>query len=110
MHNACNVTENIQGHHSDPEFMGGDPNQKLTMMGAGDHAALHADLNDFLEAATWMTLVFQCDHPQKNSAEDIQSNFPLHERQAAMADFLFRNMARSIQKPRLDFFKQHQSK
>ena len=36
--------EKTQEHHSDPKFLGGDPNQPTTTMGESLHRALHSDL------------------------------------------------------------------
>ncbi|WLH84757.1 hypothetical protein [Pseudomonas sp. FP2338] len=40
------------GHHSDPKFMGGKHNQKLTKLTDTDHKQLHRDMNDFLVGKT----------------------------------------------------------
>ena len=38
----------LEGHHSHPKFMGGDPSQPLTYMPGGQHTALHQELYQFL--------------------------------------------------------------
>ncbi len=40
--------EATQEHHSDPKFLGGNPNQPTTTMPKCEHIQLHLDLNEFL--------------------------------------------------------------
>lgn len=51
-------------HHSDPKFMGGKKNQKLTMPDEVDHRQLHKEINDFLVEKTKLSMVvlFTCDN------------------------------------------------
>lgn len=99
----------IEGHHSDPVFMGGDPNQELTPMdkdlhrGAGE--SLHNDLNNFLreqtdEAGNHM-------RPQRdNSGLKIRDNFNREQRLDALADF-YKQFGGKYPDAARDFFKQH---
>ena len=78
--------EKLHRHHSDPMFMGGNPNQPLTDIGESRHRQLHRELNDFLfeqqnAAGNHM-------RPQSNnSGLDIQNNFSPQQRQNAMRQF-----------------------
>jgi len=42
--------ESDHGHHSDPKFLGGDPDQPLTNIAAKDHRNLHRDMGQFYDA------------------------------------------------------------
>ena len=100
VHNA-----RCHGHHSDPKFMGGDPNQKLTKMPPSKHRELHKDLNDHLRNQTDK----HGNHmrPQRNnSKERIQDNFSRADRLDAMADFYQQNRGAYPDAAR-DFFNQH---
>ncbi len=93
------------GHHTDPKFMGGDPNQKLTKMPVDQHQQLHKDLNEHL--------VNQTDafgnhmRPQRgNPGAAIRRNFTDNQRRNAMADFYRINEAKYPEAAK-DFFKMH---
>jgi hypothetical protein len=75
-----------EGHHSDAGFMGGDPNQKLTVMEESEHDILHSMLNDHLEE--YADDMGNTMRPgSTNNAEQIQLNFTREERLQAMGDF-----------------------
>jgi RHS repeat-associated protein len=93
------------GHHSDPKFMGGNKNQKLTDLSPATHKKLHKDLNDFL--------VKQKDamgnhmRPQRgNSGARIRGNFTRAERLDALAGFYRQSRVKYPDAAR-DFFSQH---
>jgi hypothetical protein len=60
--------------HSDPMFLGGDPDQDLTDIPTPDHQDLHSQLNEFLEGETDE---FGNDMSPRNgnSGKDIRGNF-----------------------------------
>jgi RHS repeat-associated protein len=94
-------------HHSDPKFLGGNPNQKLTKIKTPDHKQLHKDLNKQLDTKvdpnTGRTMM-----PKKgNKGADIQTAFSRTDRLQALADF-YKSPTGSIYKGAArDFFKQH---
>ena len=99
----------IEQHHSDPLFMGGNHTQKTTPMlkdahrGAGD--SLHSDLNAFLRGKT--DGAGNHMRPQRgNSGNNIQNNFTLEERRAAMAEF-YKQFGNKYPDAARDFFGQH---
>lgn len=104
--NDCSTVD-AQGHHSDPEFMGGDPDQPLTNMSPEDHADLHSDLNEHLsnyydENGNTMA------PSSTNSGPNIQENFTREERLSALADFYGDpEIAASYPDAAADFFAQH---
>jgi len=109
---GCTVAARNPGgthrHHSDPKFMGGNPNQKLTEMPADQHRQLHRDLNDHL--------VRQTDdfgnhmRPQRgNPGQRIQDNFTPDQRRDAMSDFYRQNQHKYPDAAK-DFFNQHPSR
>lgn len=96
------------GHHSDPKFMGGKKNQKLTSLDEVDHRQLHKDMNDFLVGKT---KVIDGDivhmRPQRgNSGAKIQDNFTRQERLDALAEF-YEGSGAKYKDVVEDFFKQH---
>jgi hypothetical protein len=94
-------------HHSDPEFMGGDPNQDTTTMEATDHDELHSEMYDHLE--DYVDGSGNNMRPAAgNSARDIQRNFTLDERLGALADFYnSANVQARWSEAANDFFTQH---
>jgi hypothetical protein len=95
----------MEGHHSDPKFLGGDPRQPKTQIPRGGHRQLHKDLNDHLHE--------QADNagnhmrPQRgNSGAQIRENFSLDQRRQALADFYRQNRGR-YEEAADDFFRQH---
>ena len=93
------------GHHSDPKFLGGDPDQKLTTMWDPDHIELHRDMNDFL--ANKLDARGNHMRPQKgNSGRDIRNNFSRQERLEAEAEF-YTLFADTYPDAAADFFAQH---
>ncbi len=96
-------------HHSDPEFMGGDPKQELTSMPKDGHRgkgeSLHNDLNGFLKEKT--DSAGNHMRPQRgNPGTRIRENFPRSERLDALAEFYKRNRDKYSDAAR-DFFRQH---
>ena len=97
------------GHHSDPKFMGGKKNQKLTMLDEVDHRQLHKDLNDFLVNKTGVNAKGETVHmrPQRgNSGPVIRDNFSRPERLDALAEF-YKVPGAKYKDVAEDFFKQH---
>ena len=93
------------GHHSDPKFLGGDPNQPVTDLPVPDHQGLHKDLNNFLRGKT--DTAGNHMRPQRgNSAADIQQNFTRQERLDASAEF-YKKFRATYPDAARDFFKQH---
>jgi hypothetical protein len=94
-------------HHSDPEFMGGDPNQDTTTMEATDHDELHSEMYDHLE--DYVNGSGNNMRPASgNTAEDIQLNFTRDERLEALADFYNRaDVQGRWPEATNDFFVQH---
>jgi RHS repeat-associated protein len=93
------------GHHSDPKFMGGTPNQQRTPMSPRRHQQLHNDLNDMLRNQT----DGQGHHmrPQRgNSGETIRRNFSRDELLGAAANF-YRAYRDKYPAASRDFFKMH---
>jgi len=93
------------GHHSDPNFMGGNPKQPRTPMSPEQHRELHKDLNDFLrqktdEAGNHM-------RPQRgNPGRDIRRNFTPEQRREATAEF-YKKFESKYPDAARDFFNQH---
>jgi hypothetical protein len=75
-----------QEHHSDPKFMGGDPNQPTTTMPVDQHQELHQDLNDFLKDYT-DGKGNDMSPRRGNSGANIRENFSAKDRIKAMFDF-----------------------
>jgi hypothetical protein len=46
--NWSRMADQLEGHHSYPKFLGGDPNQILTYLPKTEHVLLHQDLYSFL--------------------------------------------------------------
>jgi RHS repeat-associated protein len=96
----------MQAHHSDPKFMGGDPDQPLTDIVSPGHRLLHKWLNQALRN------VFddfgQHMRPQRgNSGAVIRQNFSRQERLEALADFYKYKEGAMYTEAARDFFKQH---
>lgn len=90
-------------HHSNPRFMGGDPNQPTTRMPVSEHENLHRDLNNFLRGKT--NDAGQHMRPQpRNSGAEIRENFFRSERLNAMAEFYMKFRDKYFNAAR-DFFK-----
>ena len=116
VHNASafgcgSVKGKTEGHHSDPIFMGGKKNQKLTQLPRGTHRgagqSLHNDLNSFLRGKT--NGLGQHMRPQRgNSGKSIRYNFSPEERLDALAEFYRLNRTKYPTVAR-DFFDQHPS-
>jgi Pretoxin HINT domain len=101
-HNADCAT---QRHHSDPLFMGGDPNQELTLLRRGDHLQLHRDLNGFLRGIE--DAMGNHMRPQRgNSGYNIRETFTPQQRLDALAQF-YRMYQRTYPDAARDFFRQH---
>ena len=102
--NLAEAVEEIELHHSDPKFMGGEANQELTAMEKGEHKALHKDLNNHLKEVK----DGKGNHmrPQKgNSGKQIQKNFSRQQRIQAMKDF-YKGPGAKYTNAAKDFFKQ----
>lgn len=96
-----------ENHHSDPVFMGGRKNQKLTEMPVEQHRELHKDLNEFLRQKADETGNHM--RPQRgNSGERIRGNFSSDELRNAMADF-YRKHRSKYKEAAKDFFEQYPS-
>ena len=101
--------EQLEQHHSDPKFMGGDPKQPSTPMpraphrGAGD--SLHNDLNDFLRGKTDAAGNHMRPQPG-NSGARIRDNFTRQELLNALADF-YKKYCDKYPDAARDFFHQH---
>ena len=78
--------EPIQRHHSDPKFMGGDPNQRLTPMSKSRHKDLHKDMYRYLEQHTDANGNHMRPLPN-NSGLRIQNNFIRPQRFDALKGF-----------------------
>jgi len=103
----------FDGHHSDPEFMGGKSNQELTKMERSEHQELHKDLNKHLDnyknsnGDKFKNGNLRSMKPGRgNSAQRIQTNFSRQERLNAMRDFYKQTGAKYGDAAR-DFFNQH---
>jgi RHS repeat-associated protein len=92
-------------HHSDPKFMGGDPNQPLNNLARPKHQKLHKDLNDFLRNKT--DRFGNHMRPQKgNPGAKIRTYFTRQERLNALAEFYKKNRKKYKSAAR-NFFRQH---
>ena len=99
------TTTKTHEHHSDPKFMGGDPNQKLTTLEIEDHKGLHKDMNNFLD--TKVNEAGKSMRPKRgNSGKVIQRNFTREERLNALAEFYKGDGAKYTNAVN-DFFAQH---
>jgi len=99
------VAEDIEKHHSDPKFLGGDPKQELTPMAKSQHRQLHKDLNEHLE--NYVDSKGNSMVPKKgNPGSVIRQNFPRNERLQALADF-YKGAGARYKDAANDFFKQH---
>lgn len=78
--------ERLHRHHSNPKFMGGDPDQSLTQMSESRHRQLHKDLNDYLYEQK--NAVGNHMRPQRgNPGWKIQENFTPQQRIDVMKSF-----------------------
>lgn len=76
----------IQKHHSDPKYMGGDVNQKLTPMSRSLHQELHKEMNEYMRGQT--DAAGNHMRPQRgNPAYKIQQNFERPLRLDALKGF-----------------------
>jgi RHS repeat-associated protein len=97
--------DKLVNHHSDPKFLGGDPNQDTTPMEKEQHEQLHSDLNKHLRD-------YQDDfgntmEPKKNNpGQAIRDNFSREQRLKATRDFYDRYKDKYPGAER-DFSKQH---
>lgn len=102
----------FEEHHSDPEFMEGDPNQKTTTMEKGEHQELHKDLNKHLDNYKSSGDKFKNGKPttmkpgRYNPRQRIQANFSRQERLKAMGDF-YKQTGAKYGDAAKDFFSQH---
>jgi uncharacterized protein RhaS with RHS repeats len=99
------VDDPIQAHHSDPKFMGGDPDQPLTDMSRSSHQDLHNTMNKFLEQYT-DEAGNNMRPTSNNSGQDIKTNFPRAERLDALKDF-YNGPGAQWPNAAQDFFTQH---
>jgi RHS repeat-associated protein len=102
--NSSNSSD-TQLHHSDPKFMGGDPDQSLTPMDTKDHQQLHQDLNDFLKDnidGNGNDMMPRSN----NSGQDIRDNFSRQQRIDALGEF-YRQNQNAYPDAARDFFSQH---
>jgi len=100
--------EPIEGHHSDPKFMGGDPKQPLTDLPRSTHRGeegLHNDLNKFLKERK-NELGHDMAPRRGNPGSKVRDNFSREERLRALADF-YKKFYDKYPKVAEDFFKQH---
>lgn len=82
--------ESTQRHHSDPKFMGGDPNQRLTPMSKSRHSNLHRDMSEYLRQHTDANGHHM--RPQSNnSGPKIRYYFSRQQRFDALKDFYDNN-------------------
>lgn len=95
--------EKLQGHHSYPKFMGGDPNQKLTDMSTSRHKDLHQELNDYLREQQ-NDLGYHMRPQRGNSGVQIQNNFDPQVRLNTMKNFYDNNRFRYLD-ARYDFYR-----
>jgi len=97
--------QETQEHHSDPKFMGGEPDQPTTTMPTHEHQDLHQDLNAFLKEQT--DGVGSDMMPRRgNSGQDIRETFTRQQRIDAVGEF-YRNNQDQYPDAARDFFKQH---
>jgi RHS repeat-associated protein len=100
-----NAQQQTNGHHSDPKFMGGKSDQKLTDMPAGEHQQLHQDLNKHLEG--YRDSQGNTMRPTSaNPGDNIRGNFTREERLKAMSDF-YNGSGAKYPDAANDFFDQH---
>jgi RHS repeat-associated protein len=93
------------GHHSNPKFMGGPVNQKLTRMGEKAHKSLHKNLNKYLVKQT--NAAGKHMRPQRgNPGSLIQQRFSPDQRLRAMSNF-YRNNVFKYPGAAKDFFMQN---
>jgi hypothetical protein len=109
VHNTCGTSakeeDPIEKHHSDPKYMGGDPNQTCTDMLRSQHRQLTKDMNDFMRQE--VNEAGQHMRPQRgNSGKVIQGRFSLAERLNALRDFYQANQ-HIYPDAAADFFNQH---
>lgn len=95
--------ESIQRHHSDPKFMGGDPNQRLTPMSKSRHKDLHKDMYRYLEQHTDANGNHMRPLPN-NSGYDIRRNFNSSQRFNALKGF-YDSYPHKYWDARLDFYR-----
>ncbi|HWW43101.1 RHS repeat-associated core domain-containing protein, partial [Pedobacter sp.] len=107
------IEKGFEEHHSDPEFMGGDPNQGTTRMERGEHQELHKDLNKHLDnykngkGETYKNGNVKSMRPGRgNSRAIIQRNFSRQERLKAVGDF-YKQTGAKYGDAAKDFFNQH---
>jgi len=107
------IEKRFEEHHSDPEFMGGDPNQTTTTMERSEHQELHKDLNKHLEnyknnkGETYKNGNVKSMRPGRgNSRAIIQRNFSRQERLKAVGDF-YKQTGAKYENAARDFFNQH---
>lgn len=105
LNRAAAYWRRTQEHHSDPRFMGGDPNQPRTTMSAPRHDQLHRDLLEFLRNKTDGRGHDMCPRPG-NSGRTIRRNFSRQERLEAMAEF-YKKYRNEYPDAARDFFGQH---
>jgi RHS repeat-associated protein len=92
-------------HHSDPMFMGGLKNQRLTRMRALRHQKLHKEMNAFLRQQT--DGFGNHMRPQRgNSGQRIRLNFDRQQRLDALSRF-YRTKRYKYPRAVRDFYKQH---
>ncbi|MBX3434361.1 MAG: hypothetical protein KF847_13645 [Pirellulales bacterium] len=102
---ASVAPQQIEKHHSDPKFLGGDPKQKLTSLPKDTHTDLHRDLNKHLRDKT--DAAGNHMRPLRgNSGRDIRRNFSREERLAAEAEF-YKKFRDKYPDATRDFFEQH---
>jgi RHS repeat-associated protein len=98
------LAHNAQGHHSDPKFLGGDPDQDLTKMRDSEHRRLHRDMNNHLDGYTKNGRSMR--PTRGNCGADIREAFTRNERLRALSDF-YSGVGAKFRAAASDFFSQH---
>lgn len=92
-------------HHSDPMYLGGDPDQPLTTMPRSEHVDLHRTMQQFMRQQTNADGDHMA-HSCVNSGDRIQEIFSRPERLDALARF-YRGLGARFASAARDFFSQH---
>ena len=103
------IWNTTEGHHADPKFLGGDPDQDLTEMLRGHHRgpgdSLHNELNRFLD--TQRDAFGRSMRPKRgNKSQRIIDSFGRSRILRALAEF-YKRFGDKYPDVARDFFKQH---
>jgi RHS repeat-associated protein len=95
----------IVQHHSDPVYIGGNPNQQTTPMRQIDHVHLHRVMQLYFQHRARAT-GNSMSHSRDNSGLRIRQNFTREELLQEMAGF-YNTVGRFWPQAKEDFFRQH---